>query len=129
MRISDWSSDVCSILQRGGPSTGLPTKTEQSDLYQAVYGRNGDTPMQVIAARSPVDAFDAAIEACRIAVQFMTPVMLLTDGYIPNAAKPWAVPHMAGYSPFQSETLSQLQPHGETRLPYAIIPNSTTTRI
>src|SRR3546814_6776700 len=84
MRISDWSSDVCSS------DLGLPTKTEQSDLYQAVYGRNGDTPMPVIAARSPVDAFDAAIEACRIAVQFMTPVMLLTDGYIANAAEPWA---------------------------------------
>jgi 2-oxoglutarate ferredoxin oxidoreductase subunit alpha len=78
--------------QRGGPSTGLPTKTEQSDLYQAVYGRNGDTPMPVIAARSPADAFECAIEACRIAVQYMTPVMLLTDGYIANAAEPWKVP-------------------------------------
>ena len=75
--------------QRGGPSTGLPTKTEQSDLYQAVYGRNADSPMPVIAARSPADAFDCAIEACRIAVQYMTPVMLLTDGYIANAAEPW----------------------------------------
>src|SRR5690606_2047153 len=67
--------------QRGGPSTGLPTKTEQSDLYQAVYGRTGDAPLPVIAARSPADAFEVAIEACRIAVQYMTPVMLLTDGY------------------------------------------------
>ena len=86
--------------QRGGPSTGLPTKTEQSDLYQAVYGRNGDAPMPVIAARSPADAFDCAIEACRIAVQYMTPVMLLTDGYIANAAEPWKVPDMAQYQPF-----------------------------
>ena len=86
--------------QRGGPSTGLPTKTEQSDLYQAVYGRNGDAPMPVIAARSPADAFDCAIEACRIAVQYMTPVMLLTDGYIANAAEPWKVPDMSGYEPF-----------------------------
>jgi 2-oxoglutarate/2-oxoacid ferredoxin oxidoreductase subunit alpha len=86
--------------QRGGPSTGLPTKTEQSDLYQAVYGRNGDAPMPVIAARSPADAFDCAIEACRIAVQYMTPVMLLTDGYIANAAEPWRVPDMSGYAPF-----------------------------
>ncbi|WP_095011177.1 2-oxoacid:acceptor oxidoreductase subunit alpha [Tsuneonella mangrovi] len=78
--------------QRGGPSTGLPTKTEQSDLYQAVYGRNGDAPMPVIAARSPGDAFECAIEACRIAVQYMTPVMLLTDGYIANASEPWKVP-------------------------------------
>ena len=66
--------------QRGGPSTGLPTKTEQSDLYQSVYGRNGDTPMPVIAARSPADAFECAIEAVRIATQFMTPVIFLTDG-------------------------------------------------
>ena len=74
---------------------GLPTKTEQSDLYQAVYGRNGDAPMPVIAARSPADAFDCAIEAVRIAMQYMTPVMLLTDGYIANAAEPWKVPDMA----------------------------------
>ncbi len=86
--------------QRGGPSTGLPTKTEQSDLYQAVYGRNGDTPMPVIAASSPVDTFDCAIEAVRLATQFMTPVMLLTDGYIANAAEPWLVPDMADYKPF-----------------------------
>jgi 2-oxoglutarate/2-oxoacid ferredoxin oxidoreductase subunit alpha len=86
--------------QRGGPSTGLPTKTEQSDLYQAVYGRNGDTPIPVIAARSPVDTFDCAIEAVRIATQFMTPVILLTDGYIANAAEPWKVPDMSTYAPF-----------------------------
>lgn len=86
--------------QRGGPSTGLPTKTEQSDLYQAVYGRNGDAPMPVIAARSPADAFDCAIEACRIATRYMTPVMLLTDGYIANAAEPWKVPDMGSYERF-----------------------------
>ncbi len=86
--------------QRGGPSTGLPTKTEQSDLYQAVYGRNGDAPLPVIAARSPGDAFDCAIEAVRIAVQYMTPVMLLTDGYIANAAEPWAVPDVDALAPF-----------------------------
>ncbi|WP_265571228.1 2-oxoacid:acceptor oxidoreductase subunit alpha [Sphingomicrobium nitratireducens] len=86
--------------QRGGPSTGLPTKTEQSDLYQAVYGRNGDAPIPVIAARSPADAFDCAIEACRIATRYMTPVILLTDGYIANAAEPWKVPDMDGYEPF-----------------------------
>ena len=86
--------------QRGGPSTGLPTKTEQSDLYQAVYGRNGDAQLPVIAARSPADAFDCAIEACRIATRYMTPVMLLTDGYIANAAEPWRVPDMSNYQPF-----------------------------
>ncbi|MBX9795600.1 2-oxoacid:acceptor oxidoreductase subunit alpha [Sphingomonas sp.] len=89
--------------QRGGPSTGLPTKTEQSDLYQAVYGRNGDAPMPVIAARSPADAFDCAIEAVRIATEYMTPVILLTDGYIANAAEPWRVPDMSAYAPFPVE--------------------------
>jgi 2-oxoglutarate/2-oxoacid ferredoxin oxidoreductase subunit alpha len=86
--------------QRGGPSTGLPTKTEQSDLYQAVYGRNGDAPMAVISARSPSDCFEVAIEACRLATQFMTPVMMLTDGYIANAAEPWKVPSTSDYKPF-----------------------------
>ena len=105
--------------QRGGPSTGLPTKTEQSDLYQAVYGRNGDAPMPVIAARSPADAFDCAIEACRIAVQYMTPVMLLTDGYIANAAEPWKVPDMGGYEPFPVRFHDEAPAEGEAVNPYA----------
>jgi len=92
--------------QRGGPSTGLPTKTEQSDLYQAVYGRNGDAPMPVIAARSAADCFEVAIEACRIATQYMTPVMLLTDGYIANAAEPWRVPDVSDYAPFPVQFLA-----------------------
>jgi 2-oxoglutarate ferredoxin oxidoreductase subunit alpha len=79
-------------VQRGGPSTGLPTKTEQADLFQAVYGRNGECPIPVIAARSPADCFDAAQEAWRIAVRYMTPVMLLTDGYIANGSEPWRIP-------------------------------------
>jgi len=103
--------------QRGGPSTGLPTKTEQSDLYQAVYGRNGDAPLPVIAARSPADAFDVAIEACRIAVQYMTPVILLTDGYIANAAEPWKVPDPASYVPFPVRFLEEKNA-GDTLLPY-----------
>ncbi|SBV32804.1 2-oxoglutarate oxidoreductase subunit KorA [uncultured Sphingopyxis sp.] len=98
--------------QRGGPSTGLPTKTEQSDLYQAVYGRNGDAPMPVVAARSPGDAFECAIEACRIAVQYMTPVMLLTDGYIANAAEPWAVPDLTTYEAFPVEFLTEVPEGG-----------------
>ncbi|WP_370177047.1 2-oxoacid:acceptor oxidoreductase subunit alpha [Alteriqipengyuania sp.] len=102
--------------QRGGPSTGLPTKTEQSDLYQAVYGRNGDAPMPVIAARSPGDAFEVAIEACRMAVQYMTPVMLLTDGYIANAAEPWKVPDPAAFAPFPVEF--KTDHGGEQLLPY-----------
>ncbi|MHA7873637.1 MAG: 2-oxoacid:acceptor oxidoreductase subunit alpha, partial [Hyphococcus sp.] len=83
--------------QRGGPSTGLPTKTEQSDLYQAVYGRNADAPLPVLATSSPGDCFDATIEAARVAIRHMTPVFLLTDGYIANAAGPWSIPDMAGY--------------------------------
>jgi len=98
--------------QRGGPSTGLPTKTEQSDLYQAVYGRNGDAPMPVIAARSPSDAFEVAIEAVRIATQYMTPVMVLTDGYIANAAEPWKVPEVSDYAPFPVEYLDTVPEGG-----------------
>lgn len=98
--------------QRGGPSTGLPTKTEQSDLYQAVYGRNGDAPMPVVAARSPGDAFECAIEAVRIAVQYMTPVMLLTDGYIANAAEPWKVPDLESYDAFPVEFLTEVPEDG-----------------
>ena len=105
--------------QRGGPSTGLPTKTEQSDLYQAVYGRNGDAPIPVIAARSPSDAFDCAIEACRIAVRYMTPVLLLTDGYIANAAEPWKVPDMADYTPFPVTFHTDQPAAGEQVMPYA----------
>jgi 2-oxoglutarate ferredoxin oxidoreductase subunit alpha len=79
-------------VQRGGPSTGLPTKTEQSDLLQAMFGRNGEAPVPVIAPRSPGDCFDAAIEAVRIAVAYRTPVILLSDGYLANGAEPWAIP-------------------------------------
>ncbi|MCZ8172406.1 MAG: 2-oxoacid:acceptor oxidoreductase subunit alpha [Brevundimonas sp.] len=103
--------------QRGGPSTGLPTKTEQSDLYQAVYGRNGDAPIPVVSARSPSDAFECAIEACRIAVQYMTPVILLTDGYIANAAEPWKVPNPADYAEFPVSFLAEKNA-GDTLLPY-----------
>lgn len=85
--------------QRGGPSTGLPTKTEQADLYQAVYGRNGDTPIPVVAACSPGDCFFAAIEATRIALRHMTPVMLLVDGYLINAAEPWRIPDIDDIEP------------------------------
>ena len=78
--------------QRGGPSTGLPTKTEQSDLNQSVFGRNADTPLPVVASRTAGDCFEAAIEAVRLAVKYMTPVILLTDGYLANAAEPWEIP-------------------------------------
>ncbi|HIF10593.1 MAG TPA: 2-oxoacid:acceptor oxidoreductase subunit alpha [Sneathiellales bacterium] len=78
--------------QRGGPSTGLPTKTEQSDLLQAMYGRHGDCPLPVIAARTPADCFETAIEAIRLATKYMTPVILLADGYLANASQPWRIP-------------------------------------
>jgi 2-oxoglutarate ferredoxin oxidoreductase subunit alpha len=83
-------------VQRGGPSTGLPTKTEQSDLFQAVLGRNGEAPIPVVAASSPGDAFDAALEAARIALTYRTPVILLSDGYLANSAEPWLIPDVDG---------------------------------
>ncbi|MEK9135530.1 MAG: 2-oxoacid:acceptor oxidoreductase subunit alpha [Bacteroidota bacterium] len=79
-------------VQRGGPSTGLPTKTEQADLLQAVVGRNGEAPLCVLAASTPADCFDAAYEAARIAIKYMTPVICLTDGYVANGAEPWLIP-------------------------------------
>lgn len=82
-------------VQRGGPSTGLPTKTEQSDLLQAVYGRNGESPVPVIAPRSPADCFDAAVEAVRVATTYRTPVLLLSDGYLANGSEPWLLPSVA----------------------------------
>ncbi len=82
-------------VQRGGPSTGLPTKTEQADLFQAIYGRNGEAPIPVIAAATPSDCFMAAIEAVQIALRYMTPVMLLSDGYIANGQEPWKIPDVA----------------------------------
>jgi len=86
--------------QRAGPSTGLPTKTEQSDLFQAVYGRNGDTPLVVLAATTPSDGFEMAVEAVRIALTYMTPVILLTDGFLVNAAEPWMLPDVAALPRF-----------------------------
>jgi 2-oxoglutarate ferredoxin oxidoreductase subunit alpha len=84
-------------VQRGGPSTGLPTKTEQSDLMQALYGRNGECPMVVIAASSPSDCFHYAFMASKIAMEHMTPVILLTDGFIANGSEPWKIPSMKDY--------------------------------
>ena len=88
--------------QRGGPSTGLPTKTEQSDLYQAVYGRNGDTPLPVLAAASSGECFEMAVEAVRIALRHMTPVILLVDGYLSNASEPWLIPIVESLAPIES---------------------------
>jgi len=110
-------------VQRGGPSTGLPTKTEQSDLLQVMYGRNGEAPVPVVAAQSPSDCFDAAIEAARIAVTYRTPVMLLSDGYLANGSEPWAIPDVSDLpridpdfatGPNRVSTSSQTQGAGET---------------
>lgn len=90
-------------VQRGGPSTGLPTKTEQSDLFQAVWGRNGDAPLVVLAAATPGDCYYMAIEAIRMAVKYMTPVMLLTDGYVANSTEPWLLPDVDAMQPFPVE--------------------------
>ena len=86
---------ICDI-QRGGPSTGLPTKTEQADLLQAMFGRNGESPVPIVAPASPADCFNAAIEAARIAVKYRTPVFLLSDGYLANGSEPWRIPDIAG---------------------------------
>lgn len=108
-------------MQRGGPSTGLPTKTEQSDLLQAMYGRNGEAPMPVLAAGSPGDCFFAAYEACRIAVKYMTPVMLLADGYLGTGSEPWLIPNVADlpkFAPrFATETNRQVDGE-DVFLPY-----------
>ena len=90
-------------VQRGGPSTGLPTKTEQSDLMQMIYGRNGDCPLPVLAAMTPADCFNTAIEAVRIAVKYMTPVILMTDGYLANGAEPWRIPQLSDIPAFPTK--------------------------
>jgi 2-oxoglutarate ferredoxin oxidoreductase subunit alpha len=105
-------------IQRGGPSTGLPTKTEQSDLLQAYYGRNGECPMPVISASTPSDAFWAAYEAVRIAVQHMTPVILLSDGYIANGAEPWRYPQSSDLQPIEVKFKESLDEGEEKFLPY-----------
>jgi 2-oxoglutarate ferredoxin oxidoreductase subunit alpha len=104
-------------VQRGGPSTGLPTKTEQADLFQAMFGRNGECPMPVIAASSPADCFDVAQEAWRIAVRYMVPVMLLTDGYIANGSEPWRIPKFSDLKKIDIVHPSPAS-NGDTFLPY-----------
>ncbi|HNS40925.1 MAG TPA: 2-oxoacid:acceptor oxidoreductase family protein, partial [Promineifilum sp.] len=88
-------------VQRGGPSTGLPTKVEQSDLLQALFGRNGESPLPVVAPQSPSDCFDMAIEACRLAVRAMSPVVVLSDGFLANSSEPWMIPDAAGIPPIE----------------------------
>jgi 2-oxoglutarate ferredoxin oxidoreductase subunit alpha len=120
---------ICNV-QRGGPSTGLPTKTEQADLMQALYGRHGEAPMPVLAASSPADCFDVAVEAVRIATKYMTPVLMLTDGYLANGSEPWRIPdddqlvpfpvaqrtEAAGYEPYRR--------HEDTLAPDWVVPGT-----
>lgn len=105
-------------IQRGGPSTGLPTKTEQSDLMQAYYGRNGECPMPIVASSTPSDCFEAAFEACRIALQHMTPVILLSDGYIANGAEPWKFPKADDLPKIEVKFKTELSEGEEKYLPY-----------
>jgi 2-oxoglutarate ferredoxin oxidoreductase subunit alpha len=108
---------ICDI-QRGGPSTGLPTKTEQSDLLQAYYGRNGECPMPVIAASTPSDCFNAVYEAVRIAIQHMTPVIFMSDGYIANGSEPWKYPESKDLIPIEINFKTELGGEEETFQPY-----------
>ena len=108
---------ICNI-QRGGPSTGLPTKTEQSDLMQAYYGRNGECPIPIVSASTPSDCFEAAYEAVRIALQHMTPVILLSDGYIANGAEPWKFPASADLPAIEVQFKTQLGDGEEKFQPY-----------
>ncbi|MCX6294535.1 MAG: 2-oxoglutarate ferredoxin oxidoreductase subunit alpha, partial [Bacteroidetes bacterium] len=105
-------------VQRGGPSTGLPTKTEQADLFQAMYGRNGESPVPIVAAYSPSSCFDGAFEASRIALEFMTPVFLLTDGYIANGSEPWKFPKSADLKDMKVSFAKNELKEGEKYLPY-----------
>lgn len=105
-------------IQRGGPSTGLPTKTEQADLLQAVYGRNGEAPIPVLSASTPQECFDMAFEACRIAIEHMTPVIFLSDGYIANGSEPWRFPQTKDLKSIEVKYATNTLSEGEKFLPY-----------
>ncbi|MDN5570029.1 MAG: 2-oxoacid:acceptor oxidoreductase subunit alpha [Propionibacteriaceae bacterium] len=109
---------ICDI-QRAGPATGMPTKTEQADLLQSLYGRHGEAPLPVIAAQSPADCFATAIEAIRIAVRYRTPVILLSDGYLANGAEPWLIPELATIEPIDVDFATEPNGPDGTFLPYA----------
>ncbi|MBQ6820920.1 MAG: 2-oxoacid:acceptor oxidoreductase subunit alpha [Bacteroidales bacterium] len=115
-------------VQRGGPSTGLPTKTEQSDLNQALYGRNGECPIPVVAAHSPSHCFDAAFTAAKIALEHMTPVMLLSEGFLGNGSEPWCIPSMADYPEIKPPFVSGVLPEGEKFKPFERDPETLVRR-
>jgi len=104
-------------VQRGGPSTGLPTKTEQADLLLAMYGRHGEAPLPIVAAQSPADCFDAAFESVRLALKYRTPVILLTDGYLANGAEPWNLPDLDAMPDISVPFATELN-HGDEFWPY-----------
>ena len=115
-------------VQRGGPSTGLPTKTEQSDLNQALYGRNGECPMAVIAAHSPAHCFDAAFQAAKIALEHMTPVLLLSEGFLGNGSEPWRIPSMKDYPEIKPPFVRGVLPEGEKFKPFERDPETLVRR-
>lgn len=108
---------ICDV-QRAGPATGMPTKTEQADLLQSMFGRHGEAPLPIIAAQSPADCFDAAVEAVRIALTYRTPVILLSDGYLANGAEPWLIPDIAALAPIDPGFTTQPNGPNSTFLPY-----------
>ena len=105
-------------VQRAGPSTGMPTKTEQSDLLQALFGRNGESPVAVVAPQSPADCFDAAREAARIAVTYRTPVVLMSDGYLANGSEPWRLPDVNDLPTIDPGFATEPNGEDEQYLPY-----------
>ncbi len=115
-------------VQRGGPSTGLPTKTEQSDLNQALYGRNGECPMAVIAAHSPAHCFDAAFMAAKIALEHMTPVLLLSEGFLGNGSEPWRIPAMKDYPEIKPPFVQGVLKEGESFYPFRRDPQTLVRR-
>ncbi len=115
-------------VQRGGPSTGLPTKTEQSDLNQALYGRNGECPMAVVAAHSPAHCFDAAFQAAKIALEHMTPVLLLSEGFLGNGSEPWRIPAMKDYPEIKPPFVRGLLSEGEKFHPFERDPETLVRR-
>ncbi len=115
-------------VQRGGPSTGLPTKTEQSDLNQALYGRNGECPMAVVAAHSPAHCFDAAFTAAKIAVEHMTPVLLLSEGFLGNGSEPWRIPQMKDYPEIKPPFVRGILKDGEKFHPFERDPQTLVRR-
>ena len=113
-------------VQRGGPSTGLPTKTEAADLLMAYYGRHGESPLPIVAAHSPSDCFFAAIEAARIALKYRTPVILLSDGYLANGSEPWRLPDVADLPDISTDLRHRAEPHAADRARRCSGPTSAT---